>query len=114
MRQILEGLKTEAEDIKSSKVPEESLNSFISKLRRAIKDIRSTEADQAIHDKLIALEEFKTFDKLPWITKLFHHMIIFKARPDYYDDWKGKGKHLYDLDTIITKLDALLFRLDKK
>jgi hypothetical protein len=113
MKEIIEKLRIEAENIRSSSPNKGSFQSFILKLKNSVNQLRATQSDNTVHDYLTSLDNFRTFDQLSWISRLLHHMVIFKARPNYYDNWNEKGRYLYDLDTIITKLDALLFRLNK-
>jgi hypothetical protein len=110
MNKLINDFKMEADWLRNNSPTRESLTSFILRLKNSIKELKKKEINKDILDQLNWIESFRPFDELTWIERLFQHLIIFRYRTDYYEDWKGKGKYQYDL---IIKLDALLYRLER-
>lgn len=111
MKELIEGLRIEAERLRNSNPTRESLATFILRLKNLISEVKHKEINKDIMDLLYSIESFRSFDELPWMNKVFQHLMIFRSGPSYYYNWKGKGKYQYDFDALIIKLDALLYRL---
>lgn len=91
----------------------EEFTSFIEQLKRATNNLLQTQTvDLEVLRLLKAVEKFRAFDELSWRDKAWQKLALFKFQPNYFNEWKQKGKYLSDLDKIEIKLRAIRFKLD--
>jgi hypothetical protein len=113
MNDLIKNFSSEAARLQNSNPTRQSLNDFIFRLKALIGQINQQESRNDIRAQLYSIESFKSFDELTWLNKVLQLFNILRYRSDYFNNWNGQGKFQYDFDTLIIKLDALLFSLER-
>jgi hypothetical protein len=112
MRQIFETLITEASSVKESESIERDFPHFVTKLREIARDMTFRCQDIDMRKRLDSLAAYETYGELSRIAKIFRWVIAYKYHPNLIENWTHNGVYKNDLNWIIIKMQAILYRLN--